>query len=142
MCFIIQSWITGNSKQKIAKKDIICYKVLKEDFSNPRILRGAYQYEYIWSNLDDVSTLPVVHRAEFDFSKDAFGRNAIYSGLHSFSTIKVGLTELTDVWWSHEKLHLYEVIIPAGSEYYYNSKNKEYVSTKLIIQTDKLIQIN
>lgn len=130
MCFI-----TNILKQRIANKEVICYKIVRPTKTRRRkfrfwkkalvkatsIFRG---YEYIpFKNNPTIKIVP-------DPYKTLFGiRYSIDAGYHSFKYLS----------GNYRDSSLYKIvkcIIPKGSTYYDNGK--EYVSSNLIM-TDEII---
>ena len=106
MCFHIEKGV--NSKFKIAKKDITCYKMI---FLNDR----AYYQNFAYSPNTLYNFINI--KKEFDI---------IEKGYHSYST-------KYKAFCSGNKFYckIVKFIIPKGTKYYYNSFYKEYVSTKI-----------
>lgn len=112
MCFVIN---VKHSEEKIAKKDIVCYKRL-----------CVYIDIFISPYLHYFYRLNILYRSELKPSSD----NTIDIGFHSYSCKKYATSRLIK--------DRYEVlakgIIPKGSRYYYNPDDHEYVSNQIIIQ--------
>lgn len=107
MCFILDK---KHPDKKIAKRNITCYKVLGISMKSPY---QGYQYKLNEPVKSDIGDL-------VNYNPD----KCIHEGLHSHCL----LDEITTLY------DIYKAIIPKGSEYYYNSYYKEYVSNQLIIK--------
>ena len=113
------------SKRKIAKEDIVVYKMI--------IKEGEYFFTYfmnsqIYFNEIMSSELKEEVRSAFTFSYSSSSlRQIVEKGLHSFKYIPT--TILFD-----SKALLVECVIPKGSEYYegYFSEEKSLASNQLI----------
>ena len=110
MCFTIDP---KHPKKKIAKRDITCYKVLEENLISPYL-----DYQYTLNKL-------VKDKIVLELSS---WRDSINEGLHSYSS------KMNAKIWSSWGRITYLAIIPKGSEYYYDSIDKEYVSNQIIIK--------
>ena len=101
MCFTI------TTPEKIAKRDIVCYKRLYKDGGKRLSAHQSSPYR-----------LGRVYKTVgFGFS----GRD-VYEGRHSYSNLK----QAKRFKWDIEVI--VKCIIPKGTKYYYNSHDKEYVS--------------
>ena len=127
MCLLIQG------KRKIAKKDILCYKVLKEHLDiNGEIncLYSPYFERYEWVlGREAVNEMP--KPGEIDDNKITNGY------FHSFSSEKDALDES---WWHTphlaERIGVYKCVIPKGSIYYcgeHSGGGEGYASKRLKI---------
>ena len=119
MCF----FISDNKKycnEKIARKDIPVIKMMKRTehaFSAP--FRPNFKY------FDDRTKKTTVQFYSY------LGINSsgnIHEGLHSYA---LNMTN------RRQYRYYTEAYIPKGAKYYYNPSDKEYVSTSLVIYTDK-----
>ena len=114
MCFIIHE---KYPEEKIAKKDIVCYKILERnstvDFLSP------YQKKHYKLN--------ILYRSRLELSSY---RITIDIGIHSYSCKKKA------TYWINKVRNgvLAKGIIPKGSRYYYNPTMHEYVSNRIILQ--------
>lgn len=108
MCFIIDP---KYPEKKIAKRDITCYKNLNSDMTSP--FQGM-QYK-----------LGVLYKQPIGA---IIYDDVIREGFHSYSNKRKAI-RMPDRDWS-----LYKCIIPKGSEYYYDSGYREYVSNQIIIK--------
>lgn len=108
MCLIIES----NQRVKIAKKDIICYKVVLEESSE--ILVSPYQQR-------------MVHIGEKMFSGMSFRTTIqkrklvkmVEQGFHSFVHLKDAKVEREDfIFAGGYDVHIYKCVIPEGAKYY------------------------
>lgn len=124
MCFYIDP---NNSSSKIAETDISCYKVLIKQSH-----RGAGRYGSPFQPAD--WTLGVVKQDYLDQIPTGRYGGEINNGLHSFSSIKRAGVYTADKQLYNRKI--LKAVIPKGSEYYFNSDRKEYVSDRLIIKRE------
>ena len=112
MCFSIQQ--NQNAIVKIAKKDIVCYKLLTE-------LDGFYR-----SPIQNVVYFSIkgkwVIKTETQFTGE---KCSIYRGLHAYSSKEEAFA------WKTSYGRVFKGIIPKGTPYYYNSYDKQYVALKL-----------
>ncbi len=112
MCFTI------TKPEKIAKKDIVCYKTFyplnakaKNDYRSP-------YYGALYS-LGKTYTVKRFGKGYSHFDDT----DIINEGIHSYSNL-----EDTKKWEMCGDEVLVKCIIPKGTKYYYNWENKEYVS--------------
>lgn len=117
MCFFIDK---KHRKVKIAKKNIVCYKRfdLFRDWVRGYVspIRGfIYEKNILY----------------YEKSFDTKASNTVDVGLHSYATLEEAKRN------KYRNEQIVRCIIPNGSKYYYNSKNKEYVSDHLFIGTEK-----
>lgn len=124
MCFYVQN--NENSKPKVAKQDIKCYKVFyrSDCYGNQY---GSYVKSYYQNFLYKIGVLYELD-GYINPIKTYWGAT-IEVGLHSYST----LYKATEQGWGRDKV-IYECIIPKGSTYYYNDRHDEYVSDQIIIK--------
>ena len=117
MCFEIHS---RYPKPRTAKKDIVCYKSVYATFDDD----GEYRefYSVYQTFLYRIGT-------EYSLGKELKVRDglSIDEGFHSFSNKKK-----LKPWNTDEFAHL-KCIIPAGSTYYYDPLDREYVSDRIRI---------
>ena len=110
MCFYISS---KHPNEKIATKDIVCYKLLKQTLESPFYCK-AYKLNKLYkTNLDEPNIV--------------FG--CIFRGFHSYSNKREGFKGHVSNYW-----YFVKGIIPKGSKYYYNPVRHEYVSNRIILQ--------
>ncbi len=126
MCFIIDS---NHPKVKIAKKDIVCYKLFynhKKHFESPyrnfKFQKGECYYES--------KALKITYEAYYS--------HTIEIGIHSYTNLKKSINVSES--WIFSNIIIVKCIIPEGAKYYYNSTWKEYVSDYIIIGTNKDIK--
>ena len=116
MCFYIHP---KHPSKKIAKRDIICYKIIKENYHSLN-QDFPYQFNKLYTNKKAL----LIERTN--------GILSIHIGYHSYSSKNKALLDY------HLKLTkfllLVKCIIPKGSDYYYNTIAKEYVSNQIILQ--------
>ena len=121
MCFEIHP---DYPEALIAKRDILCYKVLNQNKLRDDISSPFQLDPYFSKSSQDITVTKTVKKIQrFD--------SAIYEGLHTFSNY------LRTWEWSRDTFGVYFAIIPKGTKYYYNSNKKEYVSEKLIVYRKK-----
>ena len=114
MCFFIHK---NHTKEKIAKKDIVCYK---------RLIK--YENGFFSPYMATHYNLNKLYKSKL---KGQFfcNRNVIETGLHSYSYKKEAKS-----WLRKPYEILAKGIIPKGSKYYYNPTLHEYVSNQIILQ--------
>jgi hypothetical protein len=115
MCFFIHQ---DHREVKIATEDIVCYKTLLESLSDGTI-RSPYLNKLYFKKAD---THPKILKEDF------FGilwNHEIHTGLHSYSTANAAFN------YTRYGYTIHKAVIPKGTEYYYNSRDNEYVSLKL-----------
>jgi hypothetical protein len=116
MCFIIHP---KHPTAKIAKKDIICYKLL-DPHMHPR---HYFSYPpYVLGKLNPSIRLETTRWCP----------NMIELGYHSFSIQR--MAKRICKAFPMENPLLVKCIIPKGELYYYNPDDYEYVSTNIIIK--------
>jgi hypothetical protein len=116
MCFEL----SHNSKAKIARKDIVCYKEV-ENVGSPFeiVIRSFFaEYPYELGKLNK----PVKIRIQKCIDED---KEIIHKGYHSYEFIPKCLIFPNDV--------IVKCIIPKGTKYYSNLDG-EYVSENIIIK--------
>jgi hypothetical protein len=120
MCFTIHP---THSEPLIAKKNIVCYKILQDDglnkispYYDEIYFKKGGSCEYVNKEIDDFS---------FSTNFETFER-CINQGLHVYSSIKKANDEV-----DHLNESVYKCVIPKGTKYYYNPADNEYVSLKL-----------
>ena len=110
MCFVISS---KYPEEKIAGKDIVCYKRLERSTGG---FLSPYQGKFY--------NLNKLYRSKLECSSC----HTIDVGLHSYSCKKRAK------YCRVPGEVVTKGIIPKGSRYYYNSYNHEYVSNQIIVQ--------
>jgi hypothetical protein len=113
---------------QVAKKDIKCYKMLKTSPYSELIESPFMNTVYFTSNTKE----PVTKETKFDDCHEDI--IAINHGLHTYSSLRHGKKYLK--YGNHRKM--YKAYIPAGTQYYYNPNNSEYISEKLVVYPDYL----
>jgi hypothetical protein len=117
MCFEIDE---QHKEKKIAEKDITCYKLI---IKNQNELKTPFMGSVI--NFGD--TVEAYLEIFKYFVED---------GIHSYTSFgkafAVKMRLITDGWASPGKLIIIKSVIPKGAEYFFNSYDKEYVSSKMI----------
>ncbi len=108
MCFYIDP---NNKKPKIAEKDIVCWKALIK--TDGKYVSSWFSFEY------EVNTL--YSRGRFGWLDTAM----IGYGYHSYS-----IRGYAYIGRGHKET-VRKFIIPKGTKYYYNSRDKEYVSLSI-----------
>lgn len=109
MCFIIHN---NHPKEKIANRDIVCYKRLRDNFRSPYMNR-LYELNKLCKS---------------SITIEKYCSAIITEGLYSYSCKRHTTSQMN----SHEIL--VKGIIPKGSKYYFNPDSHEYVSNQIILQ--------
>jgi len=145
MCFFIEK---KNKEVKIAKKDIVCYKALIRNHYGDIIspFRRAEYFSYSTQKrikrievgkmkkiLVDLVDLELYFLPEL-FTKAESTSEIITNGLHTYSSLRLVKMRAKGFGWQ-----VYKAIIPKDTEYYYNSRTKEYVSTKLKVYKKEIV---
>jgi len=133
MCFVT----TKSAKAKIAKEDIVCWKVLNSDFS------PIYGFQYVLHThpyLKGVVNSRVIIKKEQDIFFD-FGVPSMYvinEGYHSYKSESIAEGEcpmlmffLPAAGFPIGDIKVVMFLIPKGTKYYENQK--EYVSETIIM---------
>lgn len=117
MCFYIDS---KHQNKKKAKRGITCYKILLRNWKST-----VRDFEYIQG-------ITYLDNDALNLERGIFGTDVINRGYHSYSSKNKVLQAygLRDFYYKM----IVKCIIPKGSEYYYNSDLKEYVSNQIIIK--------
>jgi len=122
MCFAIHP---EYQEKLIAKKDIVCYKVLDKIESR---YFGPYQgTEYRFGR---------VRKSVIGEVDEWKTHKQVGKGLHSYMTLKKAKYRHNDISYVCDGIAvLFECVIPKGSEYYKNpdGAKMEYISNQLII---------
>jgi hypothetical protein len=118
MCFVIDR--VEESSARIAKRDMVCYKVfskysISKDKKRVKSLYQSFKYDF---GYEYYQTTPIVSSG-----------NTIGEGLHSYSVKRKA--KLIATWRAGGVI--LPCVIPKGTRYYYNSIRKEYVSEAIII---------
>lgn len=105
-----------NAKLQIAKKDITCYKVIRESDDNNFLT----PYCFFEVKIGETYTSELV-----------ILRGYVYEGLHSFKYLKGAREELKE--WNRKYYRIAKCIIPKGSSYYIGDfvNGISYASDKL-----------
>ena len=129
MCFIVEKrrWFQ-TKKPRVAKKDIICYKVMIP--CNDNLYRSPFMSQFKSSLgveiLPELMGLPI----EGDYAQQ------INHGLHSKSTYNTAIdlqNELDNSGMGYETRYvILQCRIPKGTKFYQNKKYCEYVAEKMI----------
>lgn len=131
MCF----YVKNNKKavtRWVALKDITCYKVIIKN-NDPNMITSLhkkfnYKLKHIYkTKLKNINT-------KLDPNQPERYLTTIHRGFHSYSNKHKAILEYKweKGWgWSIE---IVKCTIPKGSEFYYNSHDKEYVSNQIIIK--------
>jgi len=114
MCF----WSSPSAKAKVAKTDIVCWKVFADDLiKNQIIIHPVYMSNYTYK----VGKIQPVIKLMKGLN------NEISKGYHSYRTLgHAG-------GWSAGRHHIRECVIPKGATYYSNREG-EYVSSTIIVK--------
>lgn len=124
MCFYLHDKHPG---EKIAKKDITCYKVFDHN------ARSQNQHGKYVRSMHRRFNYKIGVLYELDGYMNAaynwfWGVKTIEVGLHSFIDFRSAMSSMLS-----DEL-VYKCTIPKGSRYYYNPQTKEYVSDQIIIK--------
>jgi len=126
MCFIISDK-KNYSKERIAKRDIPCNKILlvKEDGK----FDGIFNYAVPLYELNVVSYAKDESQEQMDSFRVYIGihKSEIFTGIHSYSRKRK-----LKIQWDSESEAIIYCRIPKGTKYYYNPSRKEYVSLAII----------
>ena len=128
MCFTIHP---KHPIAKIAKKDIICWKIVKKNLT-PAMYGPLYRSRpYILGKLNPRITLRVEKETNFW----SIPKSEINAGYHSYSCISQ-LKRDMQRYYSVGPLAYSTVqcIIPKGEVYFFNPKEHQYVSSNIIIK--------
>lgn len=112
--------ITNQKRAKIAKEDIICYKVILN--KNGRLLSPYQEYRWYKNKLTSID--------EFTCTTYNIWKN-VYKGLHACTSIDRAKWSIKFTWGSNIQIH--ESTIPKGSKYYISIDGKEIVSNQMIL---------
>jgi len=124
MCFIIS---TEHSESQIAKKDIVCYKVL--DMVRSRYWGPYMGTEYRFNRVRKAKIVKYLSREKW--KQD---RYEVEDGLHSFTNLDKLRRRFARMSAICNGIPvMFEAIIPKGAEYYINPAEEEYVSNQLMI---------
>jgi hypothetical protein len=121
MCFTISD-VIGFRKEKIAKKDIKCYKVLYYSSCNSTAIAPFRETRYFNNDIEKEVTKEAL--------LDIFNGH-IYEGLHSYSNKSAIKKAKLDK--KRRGYYTCNAIIPKGTKYYYNPFKHQYVSEKLTV---------
>lgn len=131
MCFFV-SGSKKYQKEKIAKRDIICYKV----FSS-RGINGNQHGKYIRSYYRNFNYKFGIHYELDGYIDPRLNMNdepyMISVGLHSYTSLEKAKKTIANEMGSYYKKIIIPCVIPKGSRYYHNPYSKEYVSDQIII---------
>ena len=122
---------SSNPTQKVAEKDIRCYKTLKRTGKNrfSSLFFGA-TYDFNKSKIFKAKRKKKKLLTRFKVTRDPGHVGWIHSGIHTFSSLVNARDE-------RDGEALIRFVIPKGTRYYENSSDLEYVS--LAIKFDKII---
>lgn len=113
---------------KIAKKDIVCYKVI--DIENYSVFNRSYQYDEHKTNKAIGGFQLIKNILFYFFCRKKCSFIEYYSGiLHSFASKEYALRLFINLG-KHESYTVWECVIPKGSLYFEGYYN-EYGSRKL-----------
>lgn len=119
MCLIVKKIRHLNHKAKIAKKSILCYKIL--------CFNGGRLYTPVIS--EDVSMYVQSRILEADDFKQFTCDTRIDHGIHTFSNIQAANYYIRDVL-RFRRCCIFPVIIPKGTHYWIGQDN-QYVSERI-----------
>ena len=133
---------TKQNKAKVAKEDIVCYKVVELNFNN--IFMTPFRYTKLGTNLEGLSLKAEVHSMVVNkngelIAKDIvvpnpYGTENIYEyvvedgAVHSYKSID-GAKKLVNFFSQGGRngkqvfYHIFECVIPSGSEYYVGNES-------------------
>ena len=118
MCFCLHQKYPN---EKIATKDIVCYKVLKSTIVST-LLESMFYFK--------VYELNKLYKTILDKPKETFlVFGYISKGFHSYSNKREAFKKRLN-----NDCYVVKGIIPKGSKYYYNPDRHEYVSNQIILQ--------
>lgn len=118
MCFDIQK---SNPKEKIAKKDIICYKTLeRQEKIKKGIFKSVYQ-NFIYDFNKKTTYKANINKIKVE--EDHSWNGSIFEGIHSYIS-----KPNTPIWRTRD---CFQCIIPKGTPYYINTDSGEYVSLRI-----------
>lgn len=126
MCFYIHP---NHQQMKTATKDIMCFKILDSRRESP--FRYFY-YEFNKLYKSQISFVPNKILGENGKIK-VLPSTKIDTGLHSLISKKAAVRFKRERF-VYQYL-IYEAVIPAGANYYYNPDTGEYVSNRLIVKS-------
>lgn len=106
MCLIIET----NQKAKVAKEDIVCFKVAIE-LEGGTLISPYAEHEF-----------ELYQMYESDLEIDSFNKHQVLKGFHSFSNLYDAVVE-AETWIDalesdSNKVYIFKCIIPKGSKYY------------------------
>jgi hypothetical protein len=129
MCFIVE---LKHSDHFIAKKDIVCYKILNEfcrhewiDDEPKTVFKIVSPFKGFTYELNNLYKLfsPLME------INNGFSEHTIQEGFHSYTKLRIAKNI------THSNCEsVFKCIIPKGSEYYVNDLYNEYVSNQIIIK--------
>jgi hypothetical protein len=135
MCFYIHPL---HCQPKTTTRDMLVYKMLNASYI-------TYNYEtpftYSIIKLNKlVIARPVLKSIDLAV-KSKFGYiDTIEQGcIHSFSSIKTAKDAVIFYNRSYRTLEVFEAYIPAGTDYFFNPKDKQIASSRLFITDKKVI---
>ena len=125
MCLVIKKSKHPRGEAKTAKRNIVCYKVLKcnDDMFFTPVLWVSVSH-YILSNEDFVADRFV------DKMDDLVFENEVHYGIHSYRNIFITLFRLARMKRVSKDYFIYKCIIPKGSRYWIGHKF-EYASDRI-----------
>lgn len=121
--------LTTNKPYKIAKEDILCYKVLTKDVNNS--LQSPFTL-FKWNANEITSCKDRATITNFRHCK------IITEGyFHTFKSIKGAHKEKTNCPWLGPSSYIYECTIPKGTKYWEGKYNGciGFASKKLIVKS-------
>ena len=104
-------------KFKVAKKDIVCYKVLEVRIDDNNSLRSAYNSEYKWELNKLMSPEKTLLNRE-EFKKNVLREKEVtYGMLHTFKNKKRAFKLANELSNTYYPCQVHKCIIPKGTEY-------------------------
>lgn len=128
MCMILDQ--KTKPRARVAKDDIICYKVLDviNEGSSDAFAESPYRYfKYSFNR---------VYRSRIEISGCPMDEWYIEEGLHSFVSFKAAENEIRDNAFNDVNQYIFVAVIPKGSKYYigdFNGTKDCYVSDALMV---------
>lgn len=118
MCFTVEN--PNNPNAKIAKEDIIVYKILKDSTGG---WGHSPYYGTLWQRGGSLESKIVFESDGCEITK----------GIHAYQTYVKAKQSL--VCWPTHGESIYKFIVPYGAVYYTNSISQEIVSNRMIWAT-------
>lgn len=121
MCLIVNRFRHWRLKPKIAKKDILCYKVFKiRSVEDSSYMTLTTPYQHCFTKNLEKSMIPDYFQKEV-FKNERTKQNIIDHGMHSYKNIIAArntVLELTEWRYSDSIYTIVPCYIPQGSKYW------------------------